>query len=191
MISFPHPLSTRFRHVPWSKIRLEHMHAWLYWSTFNAALPPQAKIPHTNRKVLDEAILLLEKRTGSKISSGSDPSVQPLLLTLDPINVLSRPFAWYVGVKLANICLQKWYEVNHGIQYGRFGDLESGPLFLIKYISEALTRYVIDSLFMFHLAMTGRQVQTLSSLFTDSVWDLFNTSKRFHTLQTNLRIPLS
>lgn len=68
---------------------------------------------------------MLEKRTGSKIPPGSDPSVKPILLTLDPVNVRQRPLMWYVAVKIANMCLRKWYETFHGIHYGRFRDLES------------------------------------------------------------------
>ncbi|KAI5124921.1 hypothetical protein M0805_007349 [Coniferiporia weirii] len=123
-IDFRNRLRTWFGKVPWSHIRVEHVHQWLYWSTFNASLPSQDKIPHSHRVALEEATELLERRIGCKIPTGSNPSVRTLLLTIDPVNVLSRPLLWYIFVKVANAYLRTWYEMNYGLIYGRFNDLE-------------------------------------------------------------------
>lgn len=114
----------RFKKVPWSKVRRENFHQWLYWSTFNTALPPQEKIPDSHRMVLDEATELLEKRIGCSIPTGSDPSIKTLLLTIDPVNVLPRPLMWYVFVRVANKYLRSKYEMKYGLVYGKYKDLE-------------------------------------------------------------------
>ncbi|KAH8113258.1 hypothetical protein DFH11DRAFT_1689439 [Phellopilus nigrolimitatus] len=123
-IDFRNRLRTWYGKVPWSYICREHIHSWLYWSTFNAALPPRAQIPSAHRDVLDEATELLEKRVGCKIPDGSNPSVKTLLLTIDPVNVLPRPLVWYLFVKAANVYLLTWYEINYQLMNGRFKDLE-------------------------------------------------------------------
>lgn len=108
----------------WSQVHVENMHAWLYWSTFNAALPLQARIPDHCRTVLSESIELLEKRTGTPFPKGNNPNVKPILLTLDPVHVFVRPLGWYLFIKSANYFVRKYYEVNYALNYSRFGDLE-------------------------------------------------------------------
>ena len=126
----------RFQKVPWSHIRVEHLHAWFYWSAFNTTLPPQAQLPEYHRTLLDESVELLEKRIGCKIPSGSNPSVKPILLTVDPVNVLPRPLGWYIFVKVVNTCILKWYEYKYGLSYGRFRDLESVNFYMSAWIIE-------------------------------------------------------
>lgn len=74
--------------------------------------------------LLREAVALFEKRAGAKIENGTNPSVTPILLTLDPMKVCARPLVWYVSVKVANIVLQMHLERRFGLRYGRLGDLE-------------------------------------------------------------------
>lgn len=73
---------------------------------------------------MDEAIELLEKRIGRTFPKGSNPNVKPLLLTIDPVNVLPRPLIWYLFVKGANLYLRSRYEAKYGLRYGKFGELE-------------------------------------------------------------------
>lgn len=101
-------VSCRFRQIPWSHIRKDDMHSWLYWSIFNAHLPCPDALPDTHRKVLHEVLDMVEKRAGMTIPEGSNPNGRPLLLTLDPVNIRQRPFAWYVFVVISNVIL-KWY----------------------------------------------------------------------------------
>jgi pimeloyl-ACP methyl ester carboxylesterase len=49
----------------------------------------------------------LEKRCGCKIPTGTEPSVLPVRLTLDPVTLLWRPLSYYLLV----------YSVNHLIKY--------------------------------------------------------------------------
>lgn len=114
----------RFRKVPWSRVRRTQFREWLYWSTFNAVLPPENELPKSHRMLLDEATELMEKRIGCKIPEGSDPSVHPLRLTLDPVNVARRPLIWYIFGKVINAYIRTRYELKYGLVYGKFRDLE-------------------------------------------------------------------
>ena len=116
--------SNRFGKVPWSQIHTREVEAWLYWSMFNATLPPRSHQPVSHQKLLQETITLLEMRAGKPIQKGSNPNVTPLLLTLDPVNVCARPLMMYLGVKVAGMLLQEWYRHQFELRYGRFGDLE-------------------------------------------------------------------
>lgn len=89
---------------------------------FNAPLPEQ--IPEAHRNAIDDAVELLEKRTGCQIPSGPGPDVEPILLTLDPINIAARSILWYLFIQVANKCLRTYYRTFHGVKYGRFRDLE-------------------------------------------------------------------
>ena len=105
-------------------MHLHEIKQWLYWSSFNSALPPPDKIPTVHSKALDEAVELLEKRVGCTFPKGSNANVKPLLLTIDPVNILPRPLAWYLFVKFANIYLRSLYKAKHGLRFGKFGELE-------------------------------------------------------------------
>jgi len=123
-IDYRNRLRTWFRTVPWSHIRLEQVRAWLYWMAFNSVLPSRSEISKSHHDFINETVALLETRIGCSVPPGSNPNVTPLLLTIDPMNVRTRPFVWYLFVKMANVCLRAWYQRNHGITYGRFKDLE-------------------------------------------------------------------
>lgn len=118
-------LHLRFGKVPWSTIHKHELRTWLYWSTFNAPLPPPEYISPSHRVVLDEAVDLIQKRSGTIIPEGSNPVVKPLLLTLDEVKVtLWRPLAWYAGVGISNWLLKKWYEHKWDVRYGNHNGLE-------------------------------------------------------------------
>jgi len=124
-VDFRNYLRTWFGGVPWSSIHIQELYSWLYWSTFNAPLPPLDSIPHSHRCVLDEAVDLIQKRSGSIIPDGTNPAVKPILLTLDEVNTsLWRPFAWYAGVGISNWLLRRWYEYRWDARYGNYNGLE-------------------------------------------------------------------
>lgn len=118
-------LDSRFGGAPWSSIHTQELYSWLYWSIFNAPLPPVESIPHSSRVILDEAVDLIQKRSGSTIPEGSNPTVKPILLTLDDVNVsLWRPFAWYAGIGVSNWLLKRWYEYRWDARSGNYNGLE-------------------------------------------------------------------
>ncbi|THH15209.1 hypothetical protein EW146_g5239 [Bondarzewia mesenterica] len=121
-IDFRNSLRTWFRKAPWSHIHKQEMYQWLYWSIFNAHLPSLNTLTAARRQILDEVLELVEKRAGASIPDGTNPSVRPLLLTLDPVNVAWRPLVWYALISLGNHTLKLWYihrwEMRHGVKDG-------------------------------------------------------------------------
>lgn len=108
--------------MPWSHIHKQEMYAWLYWSIFNAHLPPHDCIPASHQKVLHDALEMIEKRSGMTIPDGSNPAAVPLLLTLDPVNIAWRPFGWYVLIALGNVVMKHWFiarwDMRRGVRDG-------------------------------------------------------------------------
>ncbi|KAI0034072.1 hypothetical protein K488DRAFT_77450 [Vararia minispora EC-137] len=111
-IDFRNSLRTWFGKVPWSQIHRQQMKAWLYWAIFNARMPELDAIPPPKKKFLDEALTLIEKRSGTVIPEGSNPAARPMLLTLDPINFAWRPLVWYLFVYAGNISFKRYLVVN-------------------------------------------------------------------------------
>ena len=60
------------------------------------------QLPESHKTLMDEAVELLQMRVGCKIPEGSDPSIKPLRLTIDPVGVRARPLLWYLFVWLIN-----------------------------------------------------------------------------------------
>ncbi|KAI0771592.1 hypothetical protein BD413DRAFT_613097 [Trametes elegans] len=123
-VDFRNYLRTWFNRVPWSSIRRHEMYTWLYWSIFNSAFPGIDKVPEHHRKALNEVIHMLEHRAGAKIPEGSNPAAAPFLLTLDPVNVVSRPLVFYLGVTLSNTLVRRRLRTKWGVKVGVHKDLE-------------------------------------------------------------------
>ncbi|KAF4602046.1 hypothetical protein EYR40_005247 [Pleurotus pulmonarius] len=117
-------LRTWFRHAPWSAIRLYEIKKWLYWCIFNSHLPPDHEIPDTHRSVLDEALDLLRKRTGTTVFEESPSKHQPLLLTLDSVKIHWRPFAFYALVGTFSRLLKLYLVRNRHVRFGNYDGLE-------------------------------------------------------------------
>ncbi|KDQ53188.1 hypothetical protein JAAARDRAFT_183518 [Jaapia argillacea MUCL 33604] len=123
-VDFRNYLRTWFSKAPWSQIRTREIHTWLYWIIFNSTIPPFYALPEAHKELLDEVVQKIEMRSGSKIPKGSNPSVKPLLLTLDPINVTARPFVWYVCLGIVNWLVKAWYMYAWGAVHGCYNGLE-------------------------------------------------------------------
>jgi hypothetical protein len=115
--------------VPWSSIKLHEVRQWLYWAIFNAPLPPLDQISHSRRVILDEALDLLEKRSGCQFEEGSNPAVPPILLTLDNVNIMGRPLTFYAIIWSINFFLKVWYETQKNVRFGSHDGLERVSLF--------------------------------------------------------------
>lgn len=123
-IDFRNSLRNWFNLAPWSSIKGLEARKWLYWSMFNADMPPLEKMSPSHSAVLEEAITLLESRTGTRFPEGSDPSVIPLRLTIDPTFINWRPVTFYALIGLINRWL-KWRYINHfGAKYESRENLE-------------------------------------------------------------------
>lgn len=87
-------------------------------------MPSLESMPRTHRHAIDQAVELIEKRSGSKIPEGSNPAVTPMLLTVDDVHISPRPFLWYIFVALCHASAHKLLEHNWGVQFCRHGDVE-------------------------------------------------------------------
>ncbi|KAF9483591.1 hypothetical protein BDN70DRAFT_911181 [Pholiota conissans] len=115
-IAFRHTLRTWFCNVPFSSIRRHHAEKWLYWTMYNAMLPPPDQIPPDRKSALDEAVVLLQNRLGSEIPEGSNKDVRPMLLTVDEVNIFWRPLTFYFVVATINWCIMT-IGYSNGIEY--------------------------------------------------------------------------
>ena len=94
----------------------------MYWSIFNARMPES--MPATHRHAIEEAVELIERRSGSKIPEGANPAVTPILLTLDDVHILFRPFLWYIFVAVSHVFAHKFLEHHWGVEFDVHGDVE-------------------------------------------------------------------
>jgi hypothetical protein len=123
-IEFRNSLRPWFNHAPWSHIRTRELRRWLYWSIFNALHPrDDADMPEAHARALDKAVKLICKRTGTIVEEGSYPGVKPLLLTVDPVTVNSRPLLWYLFVA-AGTKYACWLLRKHGVQFSSYNGIE-------------------------------------------------------------------
>ena len=121
----PYCVNSWFRRVPWSSIRLHEIRQWIYWSIYNADLPPPDKVPSSHRIVMDDAINLLQKRLGAIVPEGhTDGKVKPLRLTIDPVYVMWRPLIFYVLIGTINRCLRSYLHRRWQITHNSYDDLE-------------------------------------------------------------------
>lgn len=113
-----------FCRVPWSAIRLHEIRQWLYWSIFNAELPPLETLPQSHRVVLDDVLDSLQKRLGKRVPEGSNPHAPPMRVTLDSVRVSWRPLSYYVTIWLINTCSRIWFQKSWNMRHGSYDGLE-------------------------------------------------------------------
>jgi hypothetical protein len=143
-VDFRNSLRTWFCKVPWSSVRLHEVQKWLYWSIFNTDLPPLDQLSQSHRAVLDEALDLLQKRSGSIIQEGSNPKIQPMRLTIDSVNIMWRPLTYYAIIFSINWCLRVMCENKWGASYGYYDGIECvSSLFGLIHSLTTKSRYLI------------------------------------------------
>ena len=81
-------------------------------------------MPAAHKNAIEEAVKLIEMRSGSKIPEGANPAVTPILLTLDDVHILSRPFLWYIFVTVGHFFAHKFLERHWGVEFDVHGDVE-------------------------------------------------------------------
>ena len=123
-VDFRNCLRTWFCKVPWSHVKRRNLERWLYWAMYNSELPEPDKIPAQYRKVMDSGLDLLQMRLGCQLEDGENPSLSAMTLTIDPVQIWSRPFAFYALVKSANWWLRGHYLREYNVRHGRHNGLE-------------------------------------------------------------------
>ena len=87
-------------------------------------MPSLESMPAPHRHAIEEAVMIIEKRSGSKIPEGSNPTATPMLLTVDDVHVSFRPFLWYIFVAVGHTLAQKFLEHHQGVEFDVHGDVE-------------------------------------------------------------------
>lgn len=87
-------------------------------------MPPLEALPECHRKLLDEALLNVERRAGKTVPDEPSVGVQPMRLTIDEVNAQWRPLTWYTMVLGANWFIRRWLVRSHGAQFGSYNGLE-------------------------------------------------------------------
>ncbi|KAJ6598984.1 hypothetical protein DFH09DRAFT_1021686 [Mycena vulgaris] len=123
-IDFRNVIRTWFGRVPWSSIRRVEIQKWIYWSIFNKDLPEPHQITPAHRAVLDNTLELLEMRLGTRVTPGSNPTIAPMRMTLDPVVVYGRPFFYYALISGINWYFRRWYGNNWHLRQGNYEGLE-------------------------------------------------------------------
>lgn len=117
-------MRTWFHRKPWDEIHAHEVRQWLYWSIFNGAMPAEDNIPAENKALIEEALILLQQRSGAIFKEGSNPECKPLLLTIDPVIIRSRPLFFYAGLKVINKAIRAFLIHYHNFEYHKQGHLE-------------------------------------------------------------------
>lgn len=97
-----------FGGAPWSQVTRGAVIDWLAWSVFDKQKEDMDKMQHMIAK---EALVMLEKRSGGRLKDARDdgkPDIVPTKITLDPVNVWSRPGIVYIFADTVNR-LARWY----------------------------------------------------------------------------------
>lgn len=70
---------------------------WLYWAMFSSTVEDGKEfLPE-----IEEYLVELERRDGTKLMPGHDPRIKSLRVTLDPVRTAHRPLVWYlVSIRL-------------------------------------------------------------------------------------------
>ncbi|KAF8621659.1 hypothetical protein AX15_007673 [Amanita polypyramis BW_CC] len=184
-IDFRNTLRTWFWKASWSSLRLREMQTWIYWSIYNADMPPFEDLSTTQQTVINEALEQLQMRTGCKIPQGSNPSYPAIRLTIDPIKINCRPLTFYILVALVNRYLRGWFMVRYNVKYGSHKGLQyliripkawnnaSGPrpVLFIHGLGFGLFQYY---LFLRHLLNTTTDRPVLVLLQPQISQDLFH-----------------
>lgn len=98
------------------------MQTWLAWSTYNQPLEDVRADGKKNR-FLERTFTMLEARTGTKFPPGLS-GIPVLRLTLDRVNVVSRPFFIYAFANSVNWFLRTQLYPSRGVGVFREGEIE-------------------------------------------------------------------
>ena len=113
-----------FGRVPWSQVRKHELRQWLHWALFNSDMPPLDELPPRHSAALERAVQMIEKRIGRTIPEGSNPNIRPLRLSLDKLNVYSRPFIMYAIIYAINFLSMLRLKRKYHLQFSTFNGLE-------------------------------------------------------------------
>lgn len=100
------------------------MAEWIHWFAFNQPIPSPDKLTADHKWVIEDGIHRIEQRSGTQLPKGYNTKASPILLTLDHVNIASRPFLWYLFSHVAQYVMQRHYVNVHGVKFAKYRGLE-------------------------------------------------------------------
>lgn len=98
------------------------MLTWLAWSCFNLSLEDVHADPE-RYCFLERILIMLEARTGTSVVPGKT-GTPVMRLTLDPVNVVSRPYITYLVTNSVNYYLRNYLYPSYGVNLHCQGGIE-------------------------------------------------------------------
>ncbi len=91
-----------FLRIPGGRILRDNVTDWLLWGLFSAR---STEVLEEWGEELDYYVSAMSKLVGYPIGLGSNPKMQCLRLTLDPVQMVHRPLIWYMA-RLLFLCVE-------------------------------------------------------------------------------------
>ena len=164
-IDFRNSLRTWFQKATWSSLRLREVQKWLFWSIYNADMPPFGQLPTAQQKVINEALEQFKMRTGSDIPQGSNPHCSPMCLTADPIKFHWRPLFFYILVAIVNRYVKAWFIDRYDIKHGSHRGLE----YVLRFPFMDLSTYAATDT-SFGYPKIGKMLPVLAPFYSSMGW---------------------
>lgn len=95
----PDSITSWFLRAPGGRVLRDNVADWLLWALFSAR---STEVLEEWEEELDYYISVMGDYVGYPISRGSNPDIQCLRLTMDPVHMVHRPFIWYMIVCLVD-----------------------------------------------------------------------------------------
>lgn len=90
----PESITSWFLRAPGLRVLRDNVADWLLWALFSAR---STEVLEEWEEELDYYISVMGDYVGYPIGHGSNPDMQCLRLTLDPVHIVHRPFIWYMA----------------------------------------------------------------------------------------------
>ncbi|GAA94352.1 hypothetical protein E5Q_01003 [Mixia osmundae IAM 14324] len=120
-------LRSWFAGAPYSSIREDNVREWLAWAMGGVTLEDARKDPQTMR-LIEETLTWVQPRLKSRVPPGYNPDIRCLKLTLDKLQVMSRPLGYYVVCSSVTLLMYAWLVLFRGFRFRHSHGLE----FLVK-----------------------------------------------------------
>lgn len=88
-------ISGWFFGAPASALRRENVRDWVLWALFGADAPHRDEVLDRAADEVEDYVRQLETIAGHEFAEGRNEAVRSMRVTLDPVTMLHRPFAWY------------------------------------------------------------------------------------------------
>ncbi|KAK0548151.1 hypothetical protein OC845_003701, partial [Tilletia horrida] len=102
------------------EIKRDNVLEWLAWAILESKL---AEVQHDVEalELLNDCVDAMESRLRWTFPPGRNQAVKCVQLSIDPVQVMSRPFGFYVVVNAYTFFVEQWIRRAHGVKRVRYG----------------------------------------------------------------------